>query len=76
MDTLELEKTYCAPNYAPLPIVLTRGKGVSVHSAATLDNSRSAVDFVRLGALSVKPTASGVLHWDEFESRRITYIGP
>jgi ornithine--oxo-acid transaminase len=28
MDALELEKTYCAPNYAPLPVVLTRGKGV------------------------------------------------
>ena len=28
MDPLELEKTYCAPNYAPLPVVLTRGKGV------------------------------------------------
>ena len=28
MGPLELEKSYCAPNYAPLPVVLTRGKGV------------------------------------------------
>ena len=28
MDPIELEQTYCAPNYAPLPVVLTRGKGV------------------------------------------------
>jgi len=50
--------------------------GVSRHLATTLDNSRSAVDFVRLGALSVKLTASGALRWDEFDSRRITSIGP
>jgi hypothetical protein len=31
---------------------------------------------VRLGALSVKPGATGTLFWDEFESRRLTYIGP
>jgi ornithine--oxo-acid transaminase len=28
MDLLELEKHYCAPNYAPLPVMLSRGKGV------------------------------------------------
>jgi ornithine--oxo-acid transaminase len=28
MDVLQLEKTYCAPNYASLPVVLSRGKGV------------------------------------------------
>lgn len=28
MDVLELEKAYCAANYAPLPVVLTRGKDV------------------------------------------------
>jgi hypothetical protein len=41
-----------------------------------LDNSVSAVDLVRLGALSVKAGAAGTLFWDEFESRRQTYIGP
>jgi hypothetical protein len=50
--------------------------GTSVHSATTLDNSISAVDFVRLGALSVKTGASGTLFWDEFVSRRLSYIGP
>jgi hypothetical protein len=50
--------------------------GVSVHAAANLDNSVSSVDLVRLGALSVKPGATGTLFWDEFESRRLTYIGP
>jgi hypothetical protein len=41
-----------------------------------LDNGASAVDFVRLGALSVKPGASGTLYWDEFESHRQRHIGP
>jgi hypothetical protein len=50
--------------------------GESVHAATVLDNSISAVDFVRLGALSVKPGADGTVYWDEFESRRATYIGP
>jgi ornithine--oxo-acid transaminase len=34
MDPLELEKTYCAPNYAPLPVLLTRGKGVWLWDAS------------------------------------------
>jgi hypothetical protein len=41
-----------------------------------LDNDRSAVDLARLGALSVKTGASGVLFWDEFQSRRQGAIGP
>jgi len=45
-------------------------------SLATLDNDVSSVDFVRLGALSVKGGASGTLYFDEFESRRETAIGP
>ncbi len=50
--------------------------GSSVYSTTALDNSASAGDLVRLGALSVKVGASGTLYWDEFESRRLTYIGP
>ena len=50
--------------------------GTSVSTRTGLDNSLSAVDFVRLGALSVKLTADGTLYWDEFESRRLSYIGP
>ena len=49
--------------------------GRSVHAATALDNSVSAVDFVRMGALSLKGGASGTLLLDEFESRRATYIG-
>src|SRR5918999_6309605 len=30
MNHLELETRYCARNYAPLPVVLTRGEGVYV----------------------------------------------
>ena len=50
--------------------------GVSVATLSNLDNSVSSVDFVRLGALSVKTAASGTLYWDEFESRRSGFIGP
>ena len=50
--------------------------GTSVHAATGLDNSVSAVDFVRLGALSVKVGATGTLFLDEFVSRRRTYSGP
>jgi hypothetical protein len=50
--------------------------GTSVGVLSNLDNSVSSVDFVRLGALSVKTAASGTLYWDEFESRRSSFIGP
>ena len=30
MDVIDLEKQYCANNYDPLPVVLTRGRGVYV----------------------------------------------
>ena len=40
------------------------------------DNSDADVDFARMGALSAKPGAGGTLYWDEFESRRASYIGP
>jgi hypothetical protein len=49
--------------------------GTSVYASASLDNSVSAVDFARLGALSAKDGAAGTLYLDEFESRRSTYIG-
>jgi hypothetical protein len=50
--------------------------GNLVSTRSNLDNSVSSVDFVRLGALSVKSGASGTMYWDEFESRRGSYIGP
>jgi hypothetical protein len=49
--------------------------GTSRSTLAGLANSQSAVDFVRLGALNVKATANGTLFWDEFESRRQSFIG-
>jgi hypothetical protein len=50
--------------------------GMTVSILTGLDNSLNSVDFVRLGALSVKATATGTLFWDEFESRRFSDIGP
>jgi hypothetical protein len=50
--------------------------GVSVRLLTDLDNNLGEVDFVRMGALSVKTGAAGTLYFDEFESRRQTYIGP
>jgi hypothetical protein len=50
--------------------------GALAGTLGALDNNRSSVDFVRLGALSVKGGAHGALFWDEYHSRRQTYIGP
>jgi hypothetical protein len=50
--------------------------GQSVGNLTNLDNNLSSVDFVRLGALSVKAGAMGVMFWDEYWSRRNSYIGP
>jgi hypothetical protein len=50
--------------------------GTSVALLTGLDNAASGVDFVRLGALSVKAGASGTPYWDEFESHRESAIGP
>ena len=50
--------------------------GASVSALTGLDTGASTVDLARLGALRVRPAASGTLDWDEFESRRQTYIGP
>jgi hypothetical protein len=50
--------------------------GVSVATMNGLDTDQAGIDFARLGALSVKPGAAGALYWDEFVSRRKTYVGP
>jgi hypothetical protein len=49
--------------------------GTSMIRLTGLDNSLAEVDFARLGALSVKPGASGTLYFDQFHSRRQSYIG-
>ena len=50
--------------------------GAAAATLGALDNRLSSVDFVRLGALSLKAGASGTLYWDEYVSRRQTAIGP
>ena len=50
--------------------------GDPVASLTGIANGAGAVDFVRMGALSVKAGATGVLHWDQFASRELTLIGP
>jgi hypothetical protein len=47
-----------------------------VSTLNNLDNDSSAVEFARMGALAVKTGASGVLFFDQFESRRQRFIGP
>jgi hypothetical protein len=51
-------------------------EGAPTDALLNLDNNVSSLDFVRLGALSVKTGASGTLFFDEFESRNQSYIGP
>jgi hypothetical protein len=41
-----------------------------------LDNDLRAVDFVRLGAMTLKDGATGTLYFDQFEARRVLPIGP
>jgi len=48
----------------------------SVATLTGIDNDVTPVDFVRLGAIAVKTGAAGTLFYDEFESRRQTFIGP
>jgi hypothetical protein len=48
--------------------------GASMIRLTGLDNSLAEVDFARMGALSVKTGATGTLYFDEFESRRQSYI--
>jgi hypothetical protein len=41
-----------------------------------IDNDLANIDFVRMGAMSVKPGAGGALLFDEMESRTTTAVGP
>jgi hypothetical protein len=50
--------------------------GVAQGALTGLDNDAGQVDFARMGALSVKSGAAGMLFFDGFESRRRTYVGP
>jgi hypothetical protein len=46
------------------------GFPIAAATLPNLDNDASAIESARLGALTVKPGASGALFYDEFESRR------
>lgn len=50
--------------------------GVSVANLSGLDNSDSFLDFVRLGGIGLRATTSGTIYFDDFVSRRSSYIGP
>jgi hypothetical protein len=50
--------------------------GASVATLGGLATGTSGIDFARLGALRLRAAAEGSLDWDEFESRRESYIGP
>jgi hypothetical protein len=50
--------------------------GVPTTPLAGLDNDANGVDLARLGAMVVKPGASGTMYFDRFDSRRASYIGP
>jgi hypothetical protein len=50
--------------------------GASVSTLTSLGNNLRTVDFVRLGPQSLKGGAAGTLYFDEFESRRLSMIGP
>jgi hypothetical protein len=48
-----------------------------VSTLTGIDNDSSPVDFVRIGVMVLKSAAaSGTMYFDEFESRRLTPIGP
>ena len=53
-----------------------RVDGAVASTLSGLDNDARAVDFARLGAMAVKPGASGTLYLDEFVSYREGPAGP
>ena len=50
--------------------------GVSRSTLTGLDTFQHTMDMARMGALSVKPGASGTLRFDAFESRRLELHRP
>jgi hypothetical protein len=49
--------------------------GVLVSTLTGLPTNSNGITFVRLGGLSLKLGANGTLFWDNFVSRRFTFIG-
>ena len=50
--------------------------GTLMSTISAVDNDAAGMDFVRMGALSVKTGAAGTLYWDDLDSRQQTYVGP
>jgi hypothetical protein len=50
--------------------------GTSVAWLGGLDNAARFLDTVRLGVWQLRPASGGTLYFDDFVSRRATYIGP
>lgn len=51
-------------------------EGVPTAVISNIANGNQGVDRTWMGTINIKPGASGTLFFDEFESRRQTYIGP
>ena len=50
--------------------------GTSVKALTGLKNATETVDYVRMGAMSVKTGAAGTMFFDRFASQRRSRIGP
>jgi hypothetical protein len=50
--------------------------GTSVANLTGLENASHFLDFARIGAIGVRATTSGTIYFDDFVSRRTSYIGP
>lgn len=48
--TIDLEARYCAHNYHPLPVVLTRGEGVFVWAVQQISDVIEEAEKVRLAS--------------------------
>ena len=58
-------------------IFVMRIDDVVVSTQFGIDNDGSSVEFARLGVMTIKTAAaSGVMYFDQFESRRQAYVGP
>jgi hypothetical protein len=73
---VELEWSRSSPFGAPDGGLRLLIDGVAVADLDGLDNAESAADAVRMGAISVKPGAGGMLDFDLYDVRRETLPGP
>jgi PKD domain len=50
--------------------------GVAEAQLTGLDNDTRGIDYVRMGVVSAKAGQAGTIYFDDFKSRRQSYIGP